>query len=230
MTSIRTIAISALTAVTLTLSMAAVAQQNYEAGRHYAVLDAPVRTRDASKIEVTEVFWYGCGHCYNFEPIINAWKKTMADDVDFQRSPAMWGGSMKLHGQAYYAAQALKVLDKVHTPLFVTLNVERKPLKAPESIAELFADYGVDKQKTLETLESFGVLSQVRQADARARSYKITGTPEVVVNGKYRVSGKMAGGQQQMIAVISYLVAKERALLAPATGETPQAPTGLTIN
>ena len=122
---------------------------------------------------------------------------------------------MRLHAQAFYAAQALKVLDKVHTPIFVTMNVERKRLNTPESIAELFADYGVDKDKTLKTLKSFGVLSQVRQADARARSYKIGGTPEVIVNGKYRVSGKMVGGQQQMIGVINYLIEKERALLPP---------------
>lgn len=199
----------------LVVSFSALAQQSYEAGKDYAVLETPVRTRDANKVEVVEVFWYGCGHCYNFEPIIKGWKETIADDVDFYRSPAMWGGPMKLHAQAYYAALALKVLDKVHTPLFVTLNVERKKLNTPESIAELFADYGVDQDKTLKTLKSFGVLSQTRQADARARSYKITGTPEVVVNGKYRVSGKMAGGQQQMIAVINYLIEQERSMMVP---------------
>ena len=130
---------------------------------------------------------------------------------------------MKLHAQAYYAAQALNVLDKVHTPLFVTLNVERKRLNTPESIAELFADYGVEEEVTLKTLKSFGVLSQVRQADARARSYKIGGTPEVIVNGKYRVSGKMVGGQPQMIGVINYLIEKERAMMVP------KAPVGLSV-
>ncbi|WP_051083804.1 thiol:disulfide interchange protein DsbA/DsbL [Dasania marina] len=217
MSSTRRLASLVISALMLMIATTAFAQQQYEAGVHYTVLDTPVRTRDASKIEVVEVFWYGCGHCYNFEPIIHAWEESKADDVDFYRSPAMWGGAMKLHAQAYYAAQALKVLDTLHTPLFVTLNVERKRLNTPAAVADLFADYGVDRDQALKTLGSFGVLSQVRQADARARSYKISGTPEVVVNGKYRVSGKMAGGQQQMITVMNYLIAKERAAMAAAS-------------
>ncbi|MGK0440609.1 MAG: thiol:disulfide interchange protein DsbA [Pseudohongiellaceae bacterium] len=223
MISLKRIITAALTAAIFFVSMMALAQSAYEADKHYAVLENPVRTRDANKVEVVEVFWYGCGHCYSFEPIISTWKEGLSDDVDFYGSPAMWGGSMKLHAQAFYAAQALKVLDKVHTPLFVTLNVERKRLNSPESIADLFADYGVEKEMTLKTLKSFGVLSQVRQADARARSFKVSGTPEVVVNGKYRVSGKMAGGQQQMIGVINHLIEKERALL------TPKAPVSVTV-
>lgn len=188
----------------------AVAEESYQAGQHYAVIDHPVRTRDRSKVEVVEVFWYGCGHCYHFEPIINPWKLTLASDVDFYRSPAMWGGAMKLHAQAFYAAEALGVLETMHTPLFVTLNVERKPLNTPEQIADLFSDYGVDREKTLKTLSSFGVLSQVRQADARARSYKISGTPEMVINGKYRVTAKLAGSQEKMLDVANFLIEKER--------------------
>lgn len=198
----------------------------FKAGTHYTVLETPVRTNDASKIEVVEVFWYGCGHCYSFEPLINGWKKTLADDVDFQPSPAIWGGPMKLHAQAYYAAKALNILDKVHNPLFVTLNVERKKLNTPESIADLFADYGVDRDQALKTLTSFGVLSQVRQADARARSYGITSTPEMVVNGKYRVGTKLAGNHAAMITIVDFLIAKERALLA---NNAPQALTTAAI-
>lgn len=202
-------------ALLMMVSLMAAAQQNYVAGTHYTVLETPVRTRDVNKVEVVELFWYGCGHCYNFEPIINQWKTSKPAHVNFYRSPAMWGGPMELHAKAFYAAKALGVLETVHTPLFVTLNVERKKLNTPESIADLFADYGVARDKTLKALTSFGVLSQVRQANARARSYKITGTPEVVVNGKYLVSAKMAGGQKQMLNVVDFLIAKESRSLAP---------------
>jgi len=188
--------------------------KSYEAGVHYEVLANPVRTRDKTKVEVVEVFWYGCSHCYSFEPLINKWKEKKAKDVDFWRSPAVWNGTMKTHAKAFYTAKALNVLDKLHTPLFTTLIVEKKRLNNQDQLGKLFADYGVDKEKFNKTFNSFGVDSQATQADARARSYKVTGTPEMVVNGKYRISARAAGGQAEMLKVVDFLVAKERALLA----------------
>lgn len=187
---------------------------NYVAGQHYEVLEQPVRTRDKSKVEVVEVFWYGCGHCYQFEPLVSAWKKTIAADVDFWQSPAVWNANMKTHAKMFFTAKALGVMDKLHMPLFTAMNVEGKRLANPKEIAALFADYGVDAAKFDKTFNSFSVTSQVNQADARARSYKITGTPEIVVNGKYRVSARQAGTQAKMLEVVEFLVEKERALLS----------------
>ncbi len=183
----------------------------YREGTHYALLGQPVRTRDVSKIEVVELFWYGCGHCYNFEPLLHRWKRGLADDVDFWQSPAVWNQPMQIHAQAYFTAVALGELDKVHNPLFSALNVDRKPLRDQASLAALFAANGVAKDRFDKAFNSFGVKSQVRQADARARSYKITGTPEIVVNGKYRVTTRMAGGQAEMLKIVDYLVELERA-------------------
>jgi protein dithiol oxidoreductase (disulfide-forming) len=188
--------------------------QQFEAGKHYQVLTSPVRTRDANKVEVVEVFWYGCSHCYNFEALVSQWKKKQANDVDFWVSPAIWNGPMKLHAKAFFTAKALGVSEKLHAPLFTTLVVERKKLGNKRQIEDLFADYGVDRNKFSKAFDSFGVNSQVTQADARARSYKVSGTPEIVVNGKYRVSARAAGGQAQMLSVVDFLIAKERALLA----------------
>lgn len=183
----------------------------YVAGAHYVVLDKPVRTQDESKIEVTEVFWYGCGHCFRFDPVLHQWAEKLPADVDFRLSPAMWNADMEVHARAYYTAQALKVLDKVHQPLFNALNLEGKRLASAAELAELFASQGVDKETFEKTFNSFGVTSQVKQADARARSYKITGTPEIVVDGKYRVTASMAGGQAQMLDVADFLIEKIRA-------------------
>ena len=193
--------------------MANAQPEKFVAGKNYHVLDTPVRTRDSGKIEVVEVFWYGCSHCYHFEPLIKQWKKGIAADVDFWRSPAMWNGPMKIHAQAFYAAEVLGVSEKLHTPLFTTLVVERKRLASPNDIENLFADYGVDREAFKKAFNSFGVSSKVKQADARARSYKISGTPELVVNGKYRVTAKLAGGQAQMLNVVDFLISKERAQL-----------------
>lgn len=184
--------------------------ERYVAGQHYALLDMPVRTRDRNKIEVVEVFWYGCSHCYHFDPLISQWKKTLAADVDFWLSPAVWNENMRMHANAFYTAKALKVEQQLHEPLFVALVVERKGLNTLAQLEDFFAEFGVDREKFNKTFMSFGVTSQVRQAEARARSYKISGTPEMIVNGKYRVSASMAGSQANMLKVASFLIEKER--------------------
>lgn len=194
--------------------------ESYREGTHFTVLAQPVRTRNQDKIEVVELFWYGCGHCYNFEPLLQRWKRGLGDDVDFWQSPAMWNKPMQLHAQAYYTALVLGELDKVHNPMFSALNVDRKPLRDRASIGALFAENGVSQDRFEKAFNSFGVSSQVRQADARARSYKITGTPELVVNGKYRVSTRMAGGQAEMLKIVDFLVARERAAQAVAAKAT----------
>ncbi len=198
-------------------SAALAAEAQYKEGQHYQVLSQPVRTRDSDKIEVVELFWYGCPHCYHFEPLVKKWKQNQGDDVDFWRSPAIWNDRMKLHARAFFTAKALGVLDQVHEPLFTTLVVERKRLDSADKIEDLFAKHGVDREKFRDTFNSFGVNSQVTQAGARARSYKITGTPELVVNGKYRVAAGMAGGQAEMLEVADFLVKKERAAQAGGT-------------
>lgn len=203
-----------LAALVLIMTSALAAAQEPVAGKNYAVLDQPVRTRDSSKVEVVEVFWYGCGHCYNFEPLIKQWKKRKPDYVDFQQSPAMWNATMKTHAAMFFTAEILGVMDKLHDPIFTSMNVERKRLANADEIEDLFADYGVDREEFRKTFKSFSVNSMVKQADARARSYKISGTPEVVVNGKYRVSARLAGGQAEMLKVVDFLIEKERAQLA----------------
>ncbi|WP_339340161.1 thiol:disulfide interchange protein DsbA/DsbL [uncultured Oceanicoccus sp.] len=202
-----------LAVLALIMTSAFASAQEPVPGKNYIVLDQPVRTRDSSKVEVVEVFWYGCSHCYSFEPLIKQWKKRKPDYVDFWQSPAMWNGTMKTHAAMFYTAEILDVMDKLHDPIFTAMNVERKRLATVGEIEDFFADYGVDRQAFRKAFKSFSVNSMVKQADARARSYKITGTPEVVVNGKYRVSARLAGGQAEMLKVVDFLIEKERALL-----------------
>jgi thiol:disulfide interchange protein DsbA len=180
-------------------------------GKQYERIPEPVRTADPARIEVVEVFWYGCIHCFHLDPLIKDWQKTLPADVDFHRSPAIWNKPMAIHAQAFYAAQALGVLDKVHDRLFAALNVDRRKLDTEDELAAFFAEQGVKEQDFRKAFSSFGVENSVKQADARARSYRITGTPELVVNGKYRISAKTAGSPEAMLKVVDFLVAQERA-------------------
>lgn len=198
------------------LSLTAVAQSaddgpRFQEGEDYAVIDDPVSTSTNEQIEVVEVFAYTCGHCYNFEPLISAWEEEAPDDVAVVRTPAMWNSSMEAYARGFYAAKALGILDEVHTAVFTALHQEGKRLNSAEQWADFLSDYGVEREKALNTLNSFGVTSQVRQADARVRGYKISGTPEMVVEGEYRVSSRMTGSHQKMLEVVDYLVEQVRA-------------------
>lgn len=198
----------------LVFSLSACAQESvdtYKEGQHYVVLEQPVRTSEPSKIEVAEVFAYSCPHCFDFEPLLHAWEQKQGPDVYLSQTHAMWNPQMEPLVRAYYTSVALKVKEKTHIAIFNALHLERKQINTAEQWADFFAVYGVDKAKALSTYNSFGVTSQIKQAEARARSYKITGTPEMVVDGKYRISSRMAGGHAEMLKVVDFLVAKIRA-------------------
>ncbi|MGV6806798.1 MAG: thiol:disulfide interchange protein DsbA/DsbL [bacterium] len=185
----------------------------FSAGEHYEVLPQPVPTVDASKVEVAEVFWYGCGHCYAFEPLIETWLESKPEHVEFVRVPAVWAEPMVLHAQAYYTAKALKVVDTLHPAIFEAMNPGRQRLQSEGEIAKMFTDNGVSADRFARTFNSFGVKQAATVAQSRLRAYRVQGTPEMVVNGKYRVSTRMVGTQQKMLEVVDFLVAKEAALL-----------------
>ena len=193
------------------LACAQAAGDTYVEGENYDLITPPVRTANPDKIEVAEFFWYGCGHCYTFEPMIAAWKKTLPEDVAFRGSPAMWNKLMELHARAFYAAEVLGLLEQMNPVLFQAMNVDGKRLSSESEIQDLFVANGVDAEKFAKAFNSFGVTSQVNQASARAKAAQITGTPAIMVNGKYHVSTRKAGSQADMLKVADFLIAKERA-------------------
>ncbi|PCJ27736.1 MAG: disulfide bond formation protein DsbA [SAR86 cluster bacterium] len=193
--------------------------EKYVAGTHYTELRAPVNTNDSSKVEVLEAFWYGCSHCFRFEPLLADFESSLGDDVEFVRFPAMWNGLMKIHAQVYYAAEALDALDVLHDPVFAAINVEGNRLQSERQIGELFAKHGIEEAAFAAAFNSFSVKTKVNQAEARMQDYEIRSTPNMIVNGKYLVTtGENVRTQAAMLEVVSFLVEKERRLL-PTSGE-----------
>ena len=185
--------------------------ERYVAGTHYMEIANPVNTRDSSKVEVIEAFWYGCSHCFRFEPLITNWEENKADDVDFVRFPALWNNLMKIHAQVYYAAEALDAVDVLHEHIFNAINVERNMLQNEGQISELFAEHGVSQEDFDRTFNSFSVRTKVNQAEARMQDYGIRSTPNMIVNGKYLITtGENVRTQQEMLDVVDFLVEKER--------------------
>jgi len=198
----------------LPMAMCQAEDQKYKAGQHYEILSQKVRTANPNKIEINEVFAYTCSHCYSFESELHPWIEKLPADVDVQRTPAVWRPEMELYARAYYAAVVLKVLDQVHEPIFEAIHVDKKRINSEQDLAAIFVAKGVDKDRFTQAFNSFGTTSMVNQAKARLRSYRVQGTPEIIVNGKYRVSTRKAGGFSGMLNVAEFLIQKERAQTA----------------
>jgi thiol:disulfide interchange protein DsbA len=200
----------------LTLALGAHAQQ-YEAGVHYQPLPVPVQTANNDAVEVVEVFSYACVHCYNFEAPLATWVARHGSGVDFRRSPAIFNPTWEQLARAYYASEALGVTVQMHAALFEAIHVVPRDVRDPEVLAELFYEQAdVDPVQFNKVFASFGVRSKVQQASARGRAYRVTSVPSLIVNGKYRIDARMAGGSANMLKVAEFLIERERAGDEPA--------------
>jgi thiol:disulfide interchange protein DsbA len=169
----------------------------------------------ADKIEVAEFFWYGCGHCYTFEPSINRWAASKPANVRFVRIPATWNQLVMLHAKLYYTEEVLVKNGKIADPdafraaIFQEYHQRSNRMTSEEAIQSVFARLGVSAEDFSSTWNSFEVAQKLRVAQDLARRYAITGVPAIVVNGKYRTGAAEAGGYPALIDVINELVERE---------------------
>lgn len=190
----------------------ATASGRFELGRNYERLPAAQGTSSSpDQIEVAEVFWYGCPHCYTFDPYIENWLEDLPEDVNFVRIPAVWNASLQIHARAYYAALALGVSDELHAAFFREIHINRNYLENQAALAAFFEEHGVAADDFNAAYESFAVNTRMNRADELARRYRIASVPTVVINGKYTTDATMAGGYEELMDVIDELVAMERA-------------------
>lgn len=209
----RALALAAL----LALPLSAAAQ--WAAGTHYEVLPEPPARPDG-RIEVVEAFWYGCPSCFNLEPHIKRWLATKPDDVQFTRVAASLNPGWRVHARAFYTADALGVVDKVHDALFNALHLQRDPLNTVDSIAAVFAEHaGTDPTEFRTAFGSFGVDARMRRGDQLVRRHRLNGVPAVIVNGRYLTDPGRARGFENVMQVVDHLIELERRAMAsqPAT-------------
>lgn len=181
-------------------------------GRDFERVSPPQPTSDPSKVEVLEFFWYGCPHCYHFEPDLNAWLKKKPENVVFIRQPAIFNERWGAHAKMYFTAEALGVVDELHPMLYDAIQNQKLKLESEDEQADFFAKHGVSADDYRKAYKSFTVDTKMRQAASMAARYGVTGTPALVVNGKYRTGGKLARTFPQMIEVLKGLIAMESAL------------------
>jgi len=192
-----------------------VSAAEFVAGIEYQeVIPAQQTTAPKGKVEVVEVFWYGCSHCYRMEPSLKKWLKTKPANVHFVRMPAQFNKGWAVHAGAYYVAESLGLVDKVHEPIFKEIHGNRKPhqksnLSTVDQLAAFFIKFGVSREKFMKIYNSFSVKSKLAHAKGMVQRYGARSVPTFIVNGKYRTNETMAGGKKEMFDVINELVAAE---------------------
>ncbi len=197
--------------------------KDYQEGKEYVLLSPQQPTSTGDKIEVVELFWYGCPHCYELEPEVQAWLKNKPGDVELVRMPAVLGQRWELLAQAYYTAELLGITDKIHPALFAAIHDKHMKIDDETALQAFFVDQGVSAEDFKKTFNSFAVAVKMNNSRQMTRRYKITGVPTIIVNGKYSTGAKLAGSNQALFEVVDYLVEQERAA-------APAAPAGLVVN
>lgn len=189
------------------------AQETWQEGKHYFLIEPTQATTTGDKIEVVEVFSYGCTHCNEVAPMVEDIIKRLPANAQFVKLPAQFGfEAWKTFARGFYTAQALGIADKSHLDVFRAIYVDRKlDSRSPTlaSVADFYSKYGVSAADFTATAHSFAIETKLKRNDALIKAYGVDSTPAFVVNGKYRLSGQSAGGYQNVEPLLHYLIEKE---------------------
>ena len=203
--------------MSLFLAQAITANAQFEEGFEFAKMEQAMPIADKSKVEVIEFFWYGCPHCYHFEPDINKWLANKPANVDFIRVPAVFRENFVPHARAFYTAEHLKVTDKMHHAIFKSYHDKKNKLSTKEAISQLFQENGVDKKDFDKAWHSFVVQSKLKRAINMTGRYQVRSVPTMVINGKYQTHASMANvrnpdksGHTMTIEVTNWLIEREK--------------------
>jgi thiol:disulfide interchange protein DsbA len=199
-------------ALCVMFSGSAIAQMAFVEGSDYQLITPAVKTTQPDKVVVTEIFWYGCPHCFRFEPYVEKWSAKLPDGVVFEQVPSSLNPRWTEHARAYYSFQLMGQLEQTHRAFFDAIHLKRERLNNLDTIAGFVAERGLDEKAFREYYSSFPVETQIRKNLQREKRYGHNGVPAVIVNGKYLVSASLAGSNERMIQIMNFLVAQELAL------------------
>jgi len=200
--------ISALS-IFLAFTLPSAAQEFQEDVNFFPLLvEQPVRTGD--RIEVLEIFWYGCPHCYALEPYLKKWLKNKPEFVEFVQLPAVLNRSWAFDARVFYTFVALGLMDELHEAYFDAIHQDRRRMKNVEQVASWAQEQGIDPKLILDTFNSFGVDSMLANATQMSGRYEADGVPTIIIDGKYRTTVSLAGGHNEIIDLINYLAQRAK--------------------
>lgn len=179
-------------------------------GKDFLRLGTPLAVQ-SGKVEVIDFFWYGCPHCYSFEPALEAWAKKLPPDVAFRRLPVMFREEpFGTHARLYYAIESLGLIDSVHRKVFAAIHNEKATLAKPADISAFMTKNGVDGAKVVDTMGSFAVQTKLLKSRQTAEAFKLDGVPALGIHGRYLTSGSIAGTPERALAVADELIQRSR--------------------
>jgi len=195
----------------IVLFAAGLAQAQPTAGKEYRILPVTQPTDVPGKIEVIEFFWYGCPHCYEFEPVLEPWVKKLPKDVHFRRVPAMFNQEYAQGARAYYALDAIGQEERLHKALFDAIHTgSRLNVGNEAALTEWLGKHGVNTKEFTAAYHSFAVDSKLKRAAQLTQAYRIDGVPSMAVNGKYVVNTDSISSFEQLLSITDYLIEKVR--------------------
>ncbi len=180
-----------------------------ELGKEYKLLN-PAQPAATEKIEVLEFFFYGCSHCFTLHPLMSKWEKAMPKDVALTYVPVIFRDTWEPMARTYYALEMLGQLHPVHDALFKAWNVDETDLSDEARIFDFVAARGVDRAKFAAAYKSFTMQSKIVRAKQMIRSYGLTGTPTLVVDGKYLITGLQPADTMRVLDEVIAMVRKEK--------------------
>jgi thiol:disulfide interchange protein DsbA len=209
---IKSLAVLMLSLSTAGISALALAEAP-KIGAQFDAVAQPIATDNAGRIEVMEIFWYGCIHCYQMDAPLTAWVKKLPSDVYFKRMPGLPNPSWAPMAKTFYAVETLGLAEKLHTPLFNAVNKSKtlNPTDEKAAIAWVTQQSGLDKLKVEQAFKSFTINTNLNRAAQIFRASGATGVPSLVIDGKYITSSTMAGGNEQALKVADYIIGNVRA-------------------
>ena len=191
------------------LALTSNAKSDFTEGVHYEKLGSPIeKLTDTNKLEIVELFWYGCPHCFEFEPHLKRWVNINKKKVNLVQVPAVFSKNWVPHAKAFYSAQNIGHFNKLHKNLFRAIHIDREKIYTRSRLVKFASDIGIPKNEFEKSFVSFKTDLQVKKAIALTKSSGIRGVPAVIIEGQFVTSPRMAGSYDKLIDVIDYLTTK----------------------
>ena len=200
-----------LLGLALMISVPAKAAEEYSIEGRYEVINPPqptISNSNPDKVEIVEAFWYGCPHCFRFQPLISDYTDNAPDYIELRHLPVIFRIAWSMHARAFYIADALG-LSQAHAAFYEALHTDKRQILTKEELQAFFADFDISEAVFNNVFRSFAVQSNLRKSEIMQRRYGINGTPTLIVNGKYRITARLAGNAADMIKTASILAAQE---------------------
>jgi len=180
------------------------ANAEFRLGKDYGTLSQPLPVKQDGVVEVIEIFWYECAHCYNMEPIIANWSKKKDSSVKLTKMPVTWGPTHKLQAKLFYTIEALGIGEKGHAAVFTSIHKESNFLRSEEAVLKFLMTFNFGRDEILQQMNSFSVKQKVKRAVEITRQFKVKGVPMLFIDGQYKIEAKRS--HSEMLEVADYVI------------------------